>query len=130
MHRNEGIDMAVQIKRIYDGFEDSDGKRLLVDRLWPRGITKEAARLDGWPKALAPSPSLRTWFGHKAENFAQFAALYRAELDASDQAQAAARQVIAQSGTSMVTLLYAAKDARINHAVVLKAWLDEKADQI
>lgn len=119
--------MALQIKRIYDPFQESDGARLLVDRLWPRGVSKMDARLDGWPKDLAPSRQLRVWFGHMAENFEEFALLYRAELDASAEAQAAARQVILQSKAGMVTLLYGAKDPQINHAVVLKAYLDEKS---
>ncbi|MEA5016360.1 MAG: DUF488 family protein [Candidatus Limiplasma sp.] len=117
--------MALQIKRIYDPFQESDGIRLLVDRLWPRGISKEKARLDGWVKELSPSPQLRTWFGHKAEHFEEFAGLYRAELTANPQAQAAAEQVVFQSKEGNVTLLYGAKDPQINHAVVLKAYLEE-----
>lgn len=119
--------MAIQIKRIYDPFEESDGIRLLVDRLWPRGVSKANARLDGWVKELAPSSRLREWFGHEAERFEGFAALYRAELDADAGAQAAARQVLLQSSGSMVTLLYGAKDPKINHASVLKAYLESKA---
>ena len=122
--------MALQIKRIYDSFQDSDGVRLLVDRLWPRGISKEDAHLDGWLKDLAPSQQLRMWFGHKAEHFAEFALLYRAELDASAQAQAAAQQVILQSKKTMVTLLYGAKDPQINHAVVLRTYLYEKSKPV
>ena len=119
--------MALQIKRIYDSFQESDGTRLLVDRLWPRGISKENAHLDGWVKELAPSGQLRIWFGHRAENFQEFAILYRAELDGDAQAQAAARQVILQSKESMVTLLYGAKDPKVNHAVILKEYLESKA---
>ncbi|MGI6162175.1 MAG: DUF488 domain-containing protein [Christensenellales bacterium] len=122
--------MALRIKRIYDAFDKSDGVRLLVDRLWPRGVKKEDARLDGWLKELTPSPELRKWFGHKPENFSEFASLYRAELAASAEAQAAARQVILQSKESTVTLLYAAKDPQINHAIILKAYLDEKSKTI
>lgn len=118
--------MALQIKRIYDAAEESDGVRLLVDRLWPRGVSKESARLDGWAKELAPSPALRVWFGHKAERFGEFAALYRAELEASPEAQAAARQILLRSGKERVTLLYGAKDPQINHAAVLKAYLEER----
>lgn len=116
--------MALQIKRVYDPPMEGDGVRILVDRLWPRGLSKERASLDGWVKALAPSSQLRTWFGHKAENFEQFAALYRAEMDASAEVQTAARQILIQSKTGTVTLLYAAKDSRINHAVILKAYLE------
>lgn len=116
--------MALQIKRIYDPAQESDGTRLLVDRLWPRGVSKERAHLDGWVKDLTPSGQLRTWFGHTSENFEKFSALYRAELDASPQAQAAAREVIRQSENGTVTLLYGAKNQKINHAVVLKEYLE------
>jgi uncharacterized protein YeaO (DUF488 family) len=119
--------MGFQIKRIYDPFRESDGVRLLVDRLWPRGVSKESARLDGWPKELAPSRRLRVWFGHKAENFEEFAALYRAELNSNEGAQAAVGQAVLQSKKTMVTLLYAAKDPQINHAVILKEYLEERA---
>ncbi len=122
--------MALQIKRIYDSFEAGDGIRLLVDRLWPRGISKEEAHLDGWLKELAPSQELRQWFGHKAENFAEFAALYRDELEASPEAQKAVRQVMLQSKGNTVTLLYGAKDPNVNHAVILMAYLDEKSKMV
>lgn len=110
--------MALQIKRIYDSFQESDGTRFLVDRLWPRGISKENAYLGGWLKELAPSRQLRIWFGHSAENFEKFAMLYRAELDTDAEVQAAARQVILQSKENMVTLLYWAKGPQVNHAVI------------
>ena len=119
--------MALQIKRGYDPFQTSDGIRLLVDRLWPRGISKEKAHLDGWVKELAPSRELRMWFGHKADRLEEFGMLYRKELDADAGAQAAARQIILQSRENTVTLLYGAKDPKINHAIVLKEYLGSKA---
>lgn len=119
--------MGLQIKRIYDSYQESDGMRFLVDRLWPRGISKENAHLDGWLKELAPSRQLRVWFGHRPENFEQFSALYRAELDADDEAQETAGQVILQSRENTVTLLYGAKDPQINHAVILKEYLEFKS---
>lgn len=119
--------MAIQIKRVYDPVQESDGIRLLVDRLWPRGVSKEKAHLDGWEKELAPSPQLRMWFGHKAENFEEFAVLYQAELDANAKAQTAIRRLILQSKENMVTLLYGAKDLQINHATILKTYLESKA---
>ena len=122
-----GVHMAIQIKRVYDPFGESDGIRLLVDRLWPRVISKEHAQLDGWIKELAPSSQLREWFGHKAERFEEFAALYQAELDANAEAQSAVRQILLQSRGNMVTLLYGAKDPKINHAIILKAYLESKA---
>lgn len=121
--------MAFKTKRVYDPAEESDGIRLLVDRLWPRDVSKESAQLDGWVKALAPSTLLRTWFGHKMENFAEFSALYRAELDASADAQAAAREIIRQSKENTVTLLFGTKNTKVNHAVVLKAYLEETASR-
>ncbi|WP_333652389.1 DUF488 domain-containing protein [Lacrimispora sp.] len=119
--------MPLQIKRIYDPFQETDGIRLLVDRLWPRGVSKENAHLDGWMKQLAPSSQLRTWFGHKAENFERFAMVYRTELDTNAEAQAAARQIILQSKENMVTLLYGAKDPQVNHAIILKEYLESQS---
>ncbi|HMM05580.1 MAG TPA: DUF488 family protein [Clostridiales bacterium] len=122
--------MALQIKRIYDSFQADDGIRLLVDRLWPRGVAKAEAHLDGWLKELAPSQELRQWFGHKAENFAEFAALYRDELENSPKAQEVVKQIIFQSKEHTVTLLYGAKDPKVNHAVVLMAYLNEKSKMV
>jgi len=119
--------MTLQIKRIYDPYEESDGIRYLVDRLWPRGISKERAHLAGWLKDLAPSTALRKEFGHMAEKFAEFTAQYQEELDASPEAQAAAREVIQQSRHQTVTLLYGAKDTHDNQAVVLRDYLEEKS---
>lgn len=115
----------VQIKRAYDPAEETDGMRILIDRLWPRGIRKETLELDGWPKELAPSTEARREFGHKAENFDAFASRYRMELDASDAARAYVEKLRAQNPQTL-TLLYAARDPQINHAVVLKRWLDER----
>ena len=119
--------MPLQIKRIYDPYQESDGLRYLVDRLWPRGISKEAAHLTGWLKTLAPSTALRKQFGHMSERFAEFSVLYRDELDASPETQAAAREIIQQSRQHTVTLLYGAKDPHFNQAVVLLDYLQEKS---
>lgn len=105
----------ISVKRIYDPPDDSDGTRVLVDRLWPRGVTKSRAAIDLWLKDVAPTPRLRTWFGHSAERWAQFQQEYRAEL-AGNPAVAQLR-TLAQSGP--VTLVYAARDPEINHAIVL-----------
>ncbi|OQA13636.1 MAG: hypothetical protein BWY62_01299 [Firmicutes bacterium ADurb.Bin356] len=86
--------MPIQIKRIYEPVQESDGIRLLVDRLWPRGISKEKAHIDGWAKELAPSNELRTWFGHEATKFIEFAKLYKAELKANTAAQKSALEII------------------------------------
>ncbi|HIW21201.1 MAG TPA: DUF488 family protein [Candidatus Dorea intestinavium] len=118
--------MPLQIKRIYDEPQDSDGVRILIDRLWPRGVSKEKARLDEWGKNLAPSADLRKWFGHKKENFATFKQKYLEELDTVPETKEAIKKVLAESQKSMVTLLYGAKDPKINHAIVLLEYLEEK----
>jgi uncharacterized protein YeaO (DUF488 family) len=93
--------------------------RVLVDRLWPRGLTKEKAAVDLWLKDVAPSPALRTWFDHRDDRFEAFAGKYRDELTVNP-AVAELRALIAKR---KVTLLYGAHDPSINHAVVLEAWL-------
>ncbi|MEA5154752.1 DUF488 domain-containing protein [Raineyella sp.] len=110
------------VKRIHDSPGPDDGFRVLIDRLWPRGISKERAALDEWAKDLAPSPDLRTWFDHRADRFEEFVARYRAELDANPEA---ARRVKEWADLPEVTLLYAAKDPALNQAVVLQEWLTE-----
>ena len=108
------------IKRVYDKPQPSDGTRILVDRLWPRGISRRKAALDGWNKDVAPSPALRKWFGHKPERFPEFRKRYRAELKDSP----ALKTLRATKGK--LTLLYGAKDPRINHAIVLAAVLKRR----
>lgn len=106
----------VRIKRVYDDPASSDGYRILVDRLWPRGLSKESAEVDEWLKDVAPSTDLRRWFGHDAARFDEFAARYRNELtgsEALDQLRARCRD------HPVVTLLYGAKDSVHNQAVVL-----------
>lgn len=114
--------MGIAIKRIYEEPAASDGFRVLVDRLWPRGMTKERAALDLWLKAVAPSPSLRKWFGHDPAKFAEFQARYVAELDANTAVEDL-RCICAEHPD--VTLLYAAKDPQVNHALVLRDYLNE-----
>lgn len=107
----------IQIKRIYDEPGVSDGTRVLVDRLWPRGMSKERAALDLWFKDIAPSPELRVWFSHKSERFAEFSARYTDELS-RNSAVATLKEMAGK--TKNLTLLYAAKNPDINHAVVLQ----------
>lgn len=105
-------------KRVYDQPSRSDGTRVLVDRVWPRGLTKEAAELDEWCKDVAPSTELRQWYGHTPDKFPQFRRQYLAELDDSIRAQALAHlRDLAQ--TSTLTLLTASKTLEISHARVL-----------
>jgi uncharacterized protein YeaO (DUF488 family) len=106
---------TIATKRVYAEPSRRDGMRILVDRLWPRGLRKEAAAIDLWAKELAPTPSLRTWFDHRPERFTEFKRRYRAELKHNP----AREDVLAQIGKRKATLLYAAKDPAINHAVVL-----------
>ena len=107
----------IQIKRIYEKPEAADGYRMLVDRLWPRGIKKEAALLDEWNKDIAPSAELRKWFDHKEERFKEFADLYQQELETKESELS---RIIAIAKRENITLLYGAKDPKVNHAVVLK----------
>ena len=112
----------VRLKRAYDPAEPGDGYRVLVDRLWPRGVSKERARLDEWARELAPSAELRTWFGHDPERFAEFERRYRAELAAHGEKLDELRR-LARKGT--LTLVYAARDEKHNDAVVLAELLRE-----
>lgn len=108
--------MAVEIKRAYEPAEAADGYRILIDRLWPRGISKEEARLDEWARELAPSPELRRWFGHDPARFAEFRRRYRGELEAQDEKL---RELRRRAHQSTVTLVYGARDTEHNDAVVL-----------
>ena len=112
--------MGIAIKRIYEEPTASDGYRVLVDRLWPRGMTKERAALDLWLKDVAPSPLLRKWFGHDPARWMEFGRRYRADLARNDEAVAKAVD-LAKRGP--LTLLYAAHDTAHNHALVLAAYL-------
>jgi uncharacterized protein YeaO (DUF488 family) len=103
------------IKRVYEPPEESDGERILVDRLWPRGLRKADAALDGWWKDLAPSPELRVWFGHTPERFVEFKRRYQSELKVNPLVKSMMKSLKAKK----VTLLYGAKDPQINHAIVL-----------
>lgn len=110
----------VQIKRIYEPTDKSDGYRILVDRLWPRGVSKEHAALDLWLKEVAPSAELRTWFGHIPERYEEFAARYRTELAANPAADEL-RNIVKTH--PRVTLLYSAHDSEHNQARVLLDYL-------
>jgi uncharacterized protein YeaO (DUF488 family) len=107
---------GVAIKRIYDPPAPTDGYRMLVDRLWPRGVRKQNAKIDEWAKDIAPSPELRKWFGHDPERFEEFARRYRAELRGHARQLGAIRE---RAAKQRVTLLYGARDPLINHAAVL-----------
>ncbi len=107
----------IQIKRAYDPAAKQDGQRILVDRLWPRGVSKEKAKLDRWAKELAPSTELRKWFGHDPVRWTEFQKRYRKELHAQDEDL---KEIAKTSRHSTVTLIYGAKDQLHNEAVVLR----------
>lgn len=109
----------IKLKRAYQEAEDSDGVRVLVDSLWPRGVTKERAAIDWWAKELAPSAELRRWFGHVPERFAQFKERYEAELEGNE----ALDKLRNMAAKQVVTLVYGAKDTEHNQAVVLAGLL-------
>lgn len=108
---------VIKIKRIYDERAEEDGYRVLVDRIWPRGVSKEKANLDEWNKEVAPSTELRKWFDHKEERFEEFALRYRNELKEKEEELNKLR-IIANS--EPLSLLYAAKSPILNNAIVLK----------
>lgn len=110
----------VKIKRIYEAKDEKDGKRVLVDRLWPRGLTKEKASVDLWLKEVAPSTELRKWFGHDPSKWKEFKTRYAAELKEDNEAF---NQLIKLKKEGTLTLLYAAKDEEHNEAKVLKELL-------
>ncbi len=114
------MDHAIAVKRVYEPAAAGDGQRVLVDRLWPRGVKKEDAHLDLWLKDVAPSDELRKWFGHDPDRWAEFRKRYREELKAKAEAIEELRALLAKG---KVTLLFGAHDERHNNAVVLAEYL-------
>ncbi|RJG03436.1 DUF488 domain-containing protein [Noviherbaspirillum sedimenti] len=112
--------MKLKLKRVYEAASGEDGFRILVDRLWPRGVTREAARIDLWLKDAAPSPELRKWFNHESDKWDPFRASYLGELMQHPEKVALIRE---HAGKGRVTLVYGARDAEHNHALVLKEFL-------
>jgi uncharacterized protein YeaO (DUF488 family) len=110
-----------RVKRIYEAAESSDGYRVLVDRLWPRGVSKEKAKVDLWLKGIAPSDALRKWFGHDPKRWEEFQKRYREELKEESGAVAQLKELQKEHGT--VTLLYSAHDEEHNQAVALEKYL-------
>lgn len=109
--------MSLKLKRAYDPPEPGDGVRILVDRLWPRGVTKEKAKVDEWIRDIAPSAELRKWFGHDPEKWPEFRRRYAAELKSH---RSELKDLATRARKEKVTLLFAAKDAEHNNAVVLR----------
>ena len=111
--------MKIKIKRIYEKPGEEDGKRILVDRLWPRGLTKEKASIDLWLKEIAPSTELRKWFGHDPDKWNEFQKRYHQELENNKDQVSILKEAIKKG---VVTLVYGAKDEQHNEALVLKEW--------
>jgi uncharacterized protein YeaO (DUF488 family) len=114
--------LEIRIKRAYDPVEAADGYRVLIDHIWPRGISKERAKLDEWAKELAPSGELREWFNHEPERFAEFRTRYRRELKTQS---AELDRLRARASKERVTVIYAARDTEHNDAVVVAELLRE-----
>lgn len=118
---------VLKIKRVYDEATKDDGFRILVDRLWPRGLKKENAKIDCWLKNVAPSTELRKWFDHDSEKWEEFRAKYNLELE---QKVDAVKFLLEKLNDNDITLLYAAKNVQINHALILKDYLDKRIKNI
>ena len=113
--------MHLRTKRIYDEPARSDGRRILIDRLWPRGVSKEAAQINFWAKAVAPSNELRQWYQHDSSKWAEFSDRYFSELDSNPERVAELRS---QLGSGAATLLFSSKEERLNNASALREYLE------
>ncbi|CAD2071648.1 hypothetical protein GCM10007275_13980 [Jeotgalicoccus coquinae] len=113
----------LKLKRVYDDVSQQDGKRILVDGIWPRGVKKEDLEHDGWYKDIAPSADLRKWFDHDPDKWEEFKKKYRKELKNQKEL---VNQIKKDSDGHNVTLLYAAKDTEHNQAAVIKEYIEEK----
>ncbi|RFA31027.1 hypothetical protein CAI21_03380 [Alkalilimnicola ehrlichii] len=116
----------IVLKRVYEPASDKDGYRVLIDRLWPRGVSRERAAIDAWEKQLAPSTELRRWFDHKPERWEEFRRRYGDELTAHTAELAALRQ---QARQRRLTLVYASRERHYTHAVILKQCLEEAPEE-
>jgi uncharacterized protein YeaO (DUF488 family) len=114
---------SIAIKRAYDKSAKQDGVRILVDRLWPRGLSKAALKLDAWPREVSPSTELRKWYGHEPARFAEFRRRYRHELAGHKDALAALRKMVKGRAVTLVT---ATRELELSHAVVLREILEGK----
>ena len=115
--------MGIRVKRVYEPPSTRDGRRILVDRLWPRGLSKADAKIDNWPKNIAPSTELRKWFGHDPDRWYEFKRRYFAELESKSDTVRALLDYV-RAGT--VTFLYSSKERRLNNVVALKEYLDSR----
>lgn len=120
--------MPVNIKRVYEDAEKSDGIRILVDRIWPRGVSKEAASLDAWEKEVAPSDELRKWFDHDPDKYETFKKEYKKEMEENAEQKESLNHLKkwTKEHNKNITLVYGAKDEKYNQAAVLKEILDQQ----
>jgi uncharacterized protein YeaO (DUF488 family) len=116
-----GNRITIRIKRVYEEPEEADGLRVLVDRLWARGLSKEKARVDVWVKEIAPSTELRRWYGHDADKWPEFKTRYAAELNANPTG---VEKLLSEVQAGTVTFLYSSKEERLNNAVALKEYIE------
>jgi uncharacterized protein YeaO (DUF488 family) len=114
---------SIAIKRAYDKPSPQDGVRILIDRLWPRGLSKAKLKIDAWPRELAPSTALRKWYGHEASRFAEFRRRYRAELAEHPQELGALRAMVRGRNTTLIT---ATREVDLSHATVMREILQRK----
>ncbi|EWH20530.1 DUF488 domain-containing protein [Bacillus haynesii] len=119
--------MPIVLQRIYHENPQTEGRRILIDRVWPRGISKEKANLDCWLKEIAPSPDLRKWFGHDPKKFESFKEAYQNEIKQHPKKQSSFKELKEMAADETVILLYGAKDERHNHAVVLYEMLNRQS---
>jgi len=117
----------IKLKRVYEKADDSDGFRVLVDRLWPRGVSKEEAKLNEWMRDIAPSDELRKWFGHDPDKWNEFKRRYREELVSKE---GLVNKLIEDAKGEDITLLYASRETRYNNVVVLKDVLEERMSRL
>jgi len=116
-----GKRIEIHVKRVYEEPEETDGRRILVDRLWARGLSKEKAKVDVWVKEIAPSTELRRWYGHEPNKWAEFKSRYAAELE-SNPGQV--EEILGEIQAGIVTFLYSSKEEQLNNAVALKEYME------
>lgn len=119
--------MDIQLKRAYQPADPNDGYRILVDRLWPRGVSRISAHIDLWFKDIAPSPALRKWYGHEPSRWDEFRAQYFRELEGIPEA---VERIVERSRSGRVTLVYAAKDTEHSHALALRDFIEKSTEDI
>lgn len=113
--------ITIRIKRVYEQPDEADGRRILVDRLWARGLSKDKAKVDAWVKEIAPSTELRHWYGHDPNKWAEFKSRYAVELNAKPDK---VEEILGEVQMGIVTFLYSSKEEQLNNAVALKEYIE------